>query len=122
MYGQFYEPNLNANSTQPISQIAHNIRHGLNGPAIIAPNDEHMAHQHQHIPQSQSQQHHVPQQQQQQQHHQPQSQPQPQPQRQNSKQDKDRINVLAIPATTVVGSKVIIGDASSSQFSLFNIH
>jgi hypothetical protein len=112
MYGQFYEPNLNANPTQPISQIAHNIRHGLNGPAIIAPNDEHMAHQHHHIPQSQSQ-HHVPQQQQ----HQQQHQPQPQPQRQNTRQDKDRINVLAIPATTVVGSQVIIGDASSSQFS-----
>jgi hypothetical protein len=109
MYGQFYEPNLNANPTQPISQIAHNIRHGLNGPAIIAPNDEHMAH---HIPQSQSQLH-VPQQQQQQQ--QPQSQSQPQPQR--PRQDKDRINVLAIPATTFVGSQVIIGDASSSQFS-----
>jgi transcription initiation factor TFIID subunit TAF12 len=110
MYGQFYEPNVNTDSAsaiRPISQIAYNIRHGLNGPAIIAPNDEHMAHQHQqHSLPAQSQHQH-------QQH-------QPQPQRQNSRQDKDRINVLAIPATTVVGSQVIIGDASSSPFSLFN--
>lgn len=110
MYGQLHEPNVNASAPaiRSISQIAHNIRHGLNGPAIVAPNHEHMAHHHtQHVPQAQSLNQVSVQQQQQQQ----------QPHRQNSRQDKDRINVLAIPSSTVVGSQVIIGDASSSQFT-----
>ena len=114
MYGQLYElpPNASdpANYQQTISQNSHSVRHGLNGPAILlGPNeDEHMAHAHQHIAHGQQQQH--------------QQQQQQQPVRQNSKNDKDRINVLAIPATTVVGTQVIIGDASSSPSFHFLVY
>lgn len=82
-------PNASAPLSQHIAQNHPNIRHGLNGPAIIVPNDVHMAQATQH------------------------AQQQPRP----SKQDKGRTTVLAIPSVTVVGSQTIIGDANSSTWS-----
>lgn len=78
-------PNASAPLSQQIIQNHPNIRHGLNGPALIVPNDVHMAQATQHV----------------------QQQPRP------SKQDKGRTTVLAIPSVTIVGSQTFIGDANS---------
>ncbi|KAG8779127.1 hypothetical protein FRC15_010352 [Serendipita sp. 397] len=85
---QFYDqvgPDVHISAIHHIPQNITNIRHGLNGPASIVQNDVHMAQANNHPPV-------LP---------------------RAPKQEKERINVLAIPSSTVVGSQVIIGDAAS---------